>query len=201
MDTSAPLHRDLGAGEPEPIGQLCDAAPWRAARGQDDLDAGFRDRRDGVAHGGREDSMVVEEGPVDVTGEKARPRQALGRRTNNGFDVEAPSEAWRCVPARGPKAASGALRAGPVCGSARRDENGGSGGDLRGQPFGGRDRIPSDAGKASAAGACHHEASAGIAQGRDLQGGAVATARIAVHLTTSAAASMSDLQGARGPDG
>jgi hypothetical protein len=42
--------------------------------------------------------MVIEEGPVEVTGEEARPRQALGRRTNNGFDFEAPSEGWRCVP-------------------------------------------------------------------------------------------------------
>src|SRR5664280_568814 len=132
-------------------------------------------------------------------------RRGRGRRSGAEQTTASMSRLLRrggaAFPAREPEGANGALRAGPVCGSARRDENGGSGGDLRGQPFGGRDLIPPGAGKASAAGACHHEASAGIAQGRDLLGGAVPTARIAVHLTTSAAASMSDLQGAREPEG
>ena len=48
--------------------------------------------------------MVVEEGPIDVAGEEARPRQALGRRTGTGFDVEAPSGGGDAIQARQPGA-------------------------------------------------------------------------------------------------
>ena len=74
------LHRDLRPIEREAPGELADAVPRRATRGQDHRDARIEDQPDRVANLRAECALIVEQRSIDVARQQARRRHASWRR-------------------------------------------------------------------------------------------------------------------------